>query len=65
MLKMRDAFVLAWTKLLSRKFWTSLFLAMEIILLAGVLIFASAVQGFEQSLAKFNNEGLVLWSLFN
>lgn len=58
MLKMRDAFVLAWTKLLSRKFWTSLFLAMEIILLAGVLIFASAVQGFEQSLAKFNNEGL-------
>jgi len=58
MLKVRDAFVLAWTKLLSRKLWTSLFLVMEVILLAGVLIFASAMQGFEQSLAKFNNEGL-------
>lgn len=58
MLKLRDAFTLAWTKLLSRKFWTSLFLALEIILLTGVLIFASCIQGFEGSLAKFNSEGL-------
>lgn len=58
MLKLRDVFVLAWTKLLSRKFWTGLFLIMEIILLAGVLIFASATRGFEQSLARFNSEGL-------
>ncbi len=58
MLKLRDAFTLVWTKLLSRKFWTSLFLALEIILLTGVLIFASCIQGFEGSLAKFNSEGL-------
>lgn len=58
MLRLRDAFTLAWTKLLSRKFWTSLFLALEIILLTGVLIFASCIQGFEGSLAKFNSEGL-------
>lgn len=58
MLKLRDVFVLAWTKLLSRKFWTSLFLTLEIILLAGVLIFASCIQGFEESLTKFNSKGL-------
>ncbi len=58
MLKLRDAATLAWTKLLSRKFWTSLFLLLEVVLLAGVLIFASCIQGFEESLAKFNSEGL-------
>ncbi len=58
MLKIRDAFVLAWTKLLSRKFWTGLFLLAEIVLLTVVLIFASCTQGFEQSLARFNSEGL-------
>lgn len=58
MLKIRDTFVLAWTKLLSRKFWTGLFLLVEIVLLAAVLIFASCTQGFEQSLARFNSEGL-------
>lgn len=58
MLKIRDTFILAWTKLLSRKFWTSLFLLMEIGLLTVVLIFASCTQGFEQSLARFNSEGL-------
>ncbi len=58
MLKLRDAFILAWTKILSRKFWTNLFLVLEIILFAGVLIFASCIQGFEGSLAKFNSEGL-------
>lgn len=58
MLRLRDAFTLAWTKLLSRKFWTSLFLALEVTLLAGVLIFASCIQGLEGSLAKFDSEGL-------
>lgn len=58
MLKIRDAFVLAWTKLLSRKLWTGLFLVLEIMLFAGVLIFTAATRGFEQSLAHFNGEGL-------
>ncbi len=59
MLKLRDAATLAWTKLLSRKFWTSLFLLLEVVLLAGVLIFASCIQGFEESLEKFNSDGLM------
>lgn len=58
MLKMRDALVLAWTKLFSHKFWTSLLLLTETFLLAGVLVFVSSVRGFEQSLTRFNNDGL-------
>lgn len=58
MLKLQDAFTLAWTKLLSRKLWTALFLIVEILLLSGVLILASSLRGFETSLARFNSEGL-------
>lgn len=58
MLKVRDALVLAWTKLAAHKLWTGLFIGLEIILLAAVLLLFAGTHGFETSLAAFNSEGL-------
>ena len=58
MLTLRDTFTLAWTKLRSRKLWTSLFLTLEILLFAAVLIFTAGVRGFTESLEAFNSQGL-------
>ena len=58
MLILRDTFTLAWTKLRSRKLWTSLFLTLEILLFAAVLVFTAGVRGFTESLEAFNNQGL-------
>ena len=58
MLTLRDTFTLAWTKLRSRKLWTSLFLVLEILLFAAVLVFTAGVRGFTESLEAFNSQGL-------
>lgn len=58
MLKIRDALVLAWTKLAAHRLWTGLFIGLEIILLAAVLLLFAGTHGFETSLAAFNSEGL-------
>ena len=58
MLKIRDALVLAWTKLAAHKLWTGLFIGLEIILLAAVLLLFAGTHGFEVSLATFNSECL-------
>ena len=58
MLTLRDTFTLAWTKLRSRKLWTSLFLTLEILLFAAVLVFTAGVRGFTESLEAFNSQGL-------
>lgn len=58
MLKIRDALVLAWTKLAAHRLWTGLFIGLEIILLAAVLLLFAGTHGFEASLATFNSEGL-------
>lgn len=58
MLKLRDVATLAGTKLASHKLWTSLFVVLEVILLAAVLLLFSGIHGLEGSLATFNSEGL-------
>lgn len=58
MLKFKDAITLALTKISSQKIWHGFFLSTEIILLTGVLLASSFLQGFKTSLHDFNNQGL-------